>query len=201
MNLTPDEILYLRRFVFETLYQLNGPLNAPDCPNNYYDLVYLTIPSIEHEVMSDVSDNAYSLSPDPTLYESRYPKVLFPWKTITDLHARARQLAAEHYGNEIIQRIDEVFNFIKQRYPDWHVFYDLPLLPRNNKMVDKHPAIIYTRSGSSLILPRTYVYSTGIAIEETQTVHKLGAPQILYGFDTNWQEIIHTKLCLQHMDI
>jgi hypothetical protein len=81
-----EEIAYLRRFCWEVFHQENGPeTTINQCPGHYYDLADLAATtSLAQETIQAAYDMDYQ---DPPL-----PMVPFPWKSLADLHERAREL-------------------------------------------------------------------------------------------------------------
>jgi hypothetical protein len=97
MNLTEAEIAYLRRFEFETWFNINGPGSVrEECatlagdPKRFSylgDLADLATPSIQYQVIGDVQ-----FETDPAKLEGKYPKVPFPWESLEALHQRVLEL-------------------------------------------------------------------------------------------------------------
>ena len=97
MNLTEAEIAYLRRFEFETWFNIHGPGSVrEECaalasdPGRFSylsDLADLATPSIQYDVLGDVQ-----FETDPTGLEVRYPRVPFPWESLEALHRRVLEL-------------------------------------------------------------------------------------------------------------
>ncbi len=97
MNLTKAEIAYLRRFEFETWFNIQGPGSVrEECatlagdPGRFRylsDLADLATPFIQYDVLRDVQ-----FETDPTGLEDRYPKVPFAWESLDALHRRVLEL-------------------------------------------------------------------------------------------------------------
>ena len=97
MNLTEAEIAYLRRFEFETWFNINGPDSVrAECaalagnPHRFSylsDLADLATPFIQFQVLGDVQ-----FETDPGKFMDNYPKVAFPWKSLEALHSRVLEL-------------------------------------------------------------------------------------------------------------
>jgi hypothetical protein len=97
MNLTEAEIAYLKRFEFETWFNLRGPGTvyaechalAPHLERASYlsDMADLATPSIQYQVIGDVQ-----FEMDPAKFEGKYPKVPFPWESLEALHRRVLEL-------------------------------------------------------------------------------------------------------------
>ncbi len=97
MNLTEAEAVYLRRFEFETWFNLDGPDSvyaechamAPHLTRASYlgDMALLATPSIQYEVLGDVQ-----FETDYTKLVHKYPKTPFPWESLEALHQRVLEL-------------------------------------------------------------------------------------------------------------
>jgi hypothetical protein len=107
MNLTEAEIAYLRRFEFESWFNLFGPGTVHDecrelatnevrrkegepaaIRTGYLsDMAMLATPSIQYQVLGEVQ-----FETDPTKFEDKYPKVPFPWESLDALHQRVLEL-------------------------------------------------------------------------------------------------------------
>jgi hypothetical protein len=97
MNLTEAEIAYLKRFEFETWFNLHGPgtvyaechAMAPHLERASYlsDMADLATPSVQYQVIDDVQ-----FETDWTKLVDKYPKVPFPWESLEALHQRVLEL-------------------------------------------------------------------------------------------------------------
>jgi hypothetical protein len=97
MNLTEAEIAYLRRFEFETWFNLHGPgtvraechAMAPHLERASYlsDMAELATPSVQYQVIRDVQ-----FETDYTRLIDKYPKMPFPWESLEALHQRVLEL-------------------------------------------------------------------------------------------------------------
>jgi hypothetical protein len=98
MNLTEAEVAYLRRFEFETWFNLHGPGSVfAEChakaasvtaPASYLrDLADLATPAVQYQVIADVQFETEWIK-----LADRYPTVPFPWDSLEDLHRRVLEL-------------------------------------------------------------------------------------------------------------
>jgi hypothetical protein len=97
MNLTEAEIAYLRRFEFETWFNIRGPGSVreecaalaanPEQFSYLSDMAELATPSIQYQVLEDVQ-----FEDDYTKIVDKYPKVPFPWESLEALHGRVLEL-------------------------------------------------------------------------------------------------------------
>jgi hypothetical protein len=97
MNLTEAEIAYLKRFEFETWFNMYGPgtvhaecqamASAGVRASHLGDMADLATPVIQYQVMRDVQ-----FETDPTPFLDRYPKTPFPWESLEALHQRVIEL-------------------------------------------------------------------------------------------------------------
>jgi hypothetical protein len=97
MDLTEAEIAYLKRFEFETWFNLHGPgtvyaechAMAPHLERASYlsDMADLATPSVQYQVIADVQ-----FETDWTKLADKYSKVPFPWESLEALHRRVLEL-------------------------------------------------------------------------------------------------------------
>lgn len=96
ISLTAAEMAYVRRFVYEALYKFEAPGSTdiqriPPNSSAYYDISALSTPSIQLDVIDDISGCM-----DPAVKANNYPKAAFPWASLDELHARADAWRIEH---------------------------------------------------------------------------------------------------------
>jgi hypothetical protein len=135
MNLTEAEIAYIKRFEFETWYNIDGPgsvraecramVPRPERISYVGDLADLATPSLQYQVLRDVQFES-----DHTKLEHRYPKVPFPWASLDALHQRVLELdplsLPHDRGPDLdpIATAQEIVAWLRERRPDWDIRYE-----------------------------------------------------------------------------
>jgi hypothetical protein len=135
MNLTEAEIAYIKRFEFETWYNLDGPdgvraecramVSQPQRTSYLSDLADLATPSLQYQVIRDVQFES-----DHTKLERKYPKGPFPWASLEALHQRVLELDPLSLPHDRGPDLDplataqEIVAWLREQRPDWHIAYD-----------------------------------------------------------------------------